>query len=91
MTKQDKTADPLDGLRLLSFKKVRELTTFSAQMLRIMAKDGRFPRPIQLGQKRIAFIERDVHDWLRQRAQAQRQTPAAWMADGEAQAEGAAV
>jgi predicted DNA-binding transcriptional regulator AlpA len=78
MTKQTTTADPLAGLRLLSFKKVRELTTFSGQQIRIMAKQDKFPRPIQLAQRRIAFVEVEVLDWLRQRAQ-QRRTPSAWV------------
>jgi predicted DNA-binding transcriptional regulator AlpA len=86
MTKHNLPAsDPLAGLRLLSFKRVRELTTFSGQQIRVMAKQGRFPKPIQISDYRVAFLEVEVVDWLRQQ-QSQRATPAAWQPEAHNEA-----
>lgn len=85
MTKINLPADPLAGLRLLSFKKVRELTTFSGQQIRVMAKQGRFPRPIQISDYRVAFLESEIIDWLRQQ-HSRRPTPAAWQPDAQSEA-----
>jgi prophage regulatory protein len=67
----------------MSVGQAAELTTFSKQQLRLMAKRDLFPQPIQLSARRVAFIEAEVLDWLRNR-QSHRPTPVAWqsIADG---------
>jgi prophage regulatory protein len=37
-----------------------------AHIYRLM-KAGKFPKPIRLGENRIAFVEREIDDWLEQR------------------------
>ncbi|MBX4989551.1 AlpA family phage regulatory protein [Rhizobium lentis] len=39
-------------------------TTFSRAMLSIMATDGRFPQPVPLGERRIAYVRAEVEAWI---------------------------
>lgn len=50
--------------RFLSSKSVETLTTFSRSTLDRMVAAGEFPRPVQISQRRKAYPEAAVHDWL---------------------------
>ena len=65
-------------MRMLSYQ---ELTTVkgiphSEEWIRQLIKAGKFPRPGQLGGRRLGFVEGEIDQWLRDRA-AERDTVAA--------------
>ena len=56
--------------RMLSLKKVSEYTTFSSSTIYDMMDenskryDPTFPKQVQLSQKRVAWVESEICDWL---------------------------
>jgi predicted DNA-binding transcriptional regulator AlpA len=60
----------LAAQQLLSMRQVTALTTYSRASIYRLVADGRFPRPLKLGQTKIAFREVEVVDWLNSRSRA---------------------
>lgn len=56
--------------RLMSPKEAAAATSLSRPLLTLMAKEGQFPKPVQLGIKRIAFVREEVEAWIDQRIDA---------------------
>ncbi len=56
-------------MRVLSYSdlKVKGIP-FSKVWLGQLVKDGKFPKPIRLGENRVAFIEAEIDGWLEARA-----------------------
>ncbi|PND21085.1 transcriptional regulator [Ensifer sp. MMN_5] len=54
----------------MSPKEAAEATTFSRTMLTLLAEAGTFPRPVQLGERRIAFVRAEVEAWIDSRISA---------------------
>ena len=53
---------------LISLTDVCKMTTMSRFLVMALAKENRFPKPVNLtGQKRIAFVRQEVTDWVQQR------------------------
>ncbi|WP_237151826.1 helix-turn-helix transcriptional regulator [Oryzibacter oryziterrae] len=52
---------------LLSMKQASAITTLSVSSIKRMMAAGTFPRPVRLGESRIAFVEEELHAWLRER------------------------
>lgn len=50
--------------RFLSSKAVEALTTFSRSTLDRKVAAGEFPAPIRISQRRKAYPEAAVHEWL---------------------------
>lgn len=50
--------------RLMTPKEAAEATTFSRTMLTLMAEAGKFPQPVPLGERRIAFVRAEVESWI---------------------------
>lgn len=50
--------------RLMSPKEAAEATTMSRVLLSMMAKEGKFPKPVQIGVKRQAYVRAEVHSWI---------------------------
>jgi prophage regulatory protein len=57
--------------RLLSTRAVMELTSFSRGTLYLKARDGTFPKPLKISERRIAYRAADVQAWLKTRPQVQ--------------------
>lgn len=53
--------------RLLSAKEVLQVTSISTSGLYRMMKFGTFPRSIQIGPQRVAWLESEVNEWVQQR------------------------
>jgi len=49
---------------LVSPKEASILTTLSAPLLRSMAEEGLFPKPRQIGKRRIAYLRAEVEQWV---------------------------
>ncbi|PRA75806.1 transcriptional regulator [Ochrobactrum sp. MYb29] len=53
---------------LISLTNVTEATTMSRFLVMALVKEDRFPKPVQLtGQKRIAFVRKEVMEWIESR------------------------
>lgn len=56
--------------RFISLRDVLGRTTLSKTHTYRLIKTGEFPRAVKLGPRRVAFIEREVEDWLQSRVDA---------------------
>ena len=52
---------------LLSKKQASAMTTLSVSSIKRMMAAGTFPKPVRLGESRIAFVDTEVHAWVRAR------------------------
>ncbi len=50
--------------RLIRSKEVQAITGLPKSSLHNMARDGRFPRPLKLGARAVAWREEDVQAWV---------------------------
>lgn len=50
--------------RLMSPKEAATATTMSRVLLAMMAKEGRFPLPVEIGKRRIAYVRSEVEAWI---------------------------
>ncbi|MBR7652708.1 AlpA family phage regulatory protein [Brucella oryzae] len=48
----------------MSPKEAAQVTTMSRVLLSMMAKEGKFPLPVKLGTKRIAYVRAEVEAWI---------------------------
>ena len=51
-------------LKLLKAQQVADLTSISRSHLHRLARDGKFPKPIKIGENRSAWLESDVQEWI---------------------------
>lgn len=56
--------------RFLTMKEVLARVSLSKTELYRRIRAGTFPAPIRLGLSRIAFVEKEVEDWMAERAAA---------------------
>lgn len=52
---------------VLRLRRVTALTGLSRSSIYKFVGDGRFPRPIRLGARSVAWLEREVEAWLAER------------------------
>ncbi|HEY0125307.1 MAG TPA: AlpA family phage regulatory protein [Rhizobium sp.] len=45
-------------------KEAAEATSLSRTLLTLMSDEGRFPKPVLLGERRIAFVRAEVEAWI---------------------------
>lgn len=57
--------------KYLPLSKVLESTSLSKSTVYLQVKNGQFPKPVKLSQKRVAWLEREVLQWMESK-QAQR-------------------
>ncbi|MEW9617438.1 AlpA family phage regulatory protein [Shinella sp. S4-D37] len=50
--------------RLMSPKEAAASTTMSRVLLSLMAKEGRFPCPVKIGERRTAYVRAEVEAWI---------------------------
>lgn len=56
-------------MQILRLKDVRARLGTSRSWIYDQLKNGRFPKPIQLGPRSIGWLEADIEDWLRSKGQ----------------------
>ena len=54
----------LEGLRLVKLEEVKLLTGLGKTTIYELISDGTFPRPKQTSQRRVAWRESEVREWL---------------------------
>lgn len=52
-----------EDLKFIKLKEVMESTTLSKSTIYAYVSEGRFPRPITLGLRSVAWIESEVNSW----------------------------
>lgn len=55
--------------QLIDKKELRKLVVYSPQHIARLEKAGEFPKRLQLGQNRVAWLLAEVEDWIEERAQ----------------------
>jgi predicted DNA-binding transcriptional regulator AlpA len=60
-------ATPASAPTLLSMKQASAMTTLSVSSIKRMMAAGTFPKPVRLGESRIAFVDTEIHAWVRAR------------------------
>lgn len=50
--------------RLMSPKDAAAATTMSRVLLTLMAKEGRFPAPVLVSERRQAYVRSEVEEWI---------------------------
>ena len=61
-----KSSHSNQGYKLLKAQDVADLTSMSRSHLHRLARDGKFPKPIKIGENRSAWLESDVQEWIRE-------------------------
>lgn len=56
-----------DSLVVLGAKTVREITNLSTSSVKRKVREGSFPQPVKVSERRCGWIEGEVYAWLRQR------------------------
>ena len=59
--------------RILRLPSVRERTGLSRSSIYLRISEGRFPRPISLGERAVGWLESEITAWLNRRIEASRQ------------------
>lgn len=52
---------------LVSLNEAVRMTSMSRTMINRYRAEGRFPQPVPIGSKRIAFVREEVAGWIRDR------------------------
>jgi len=52
---------------LMRLKNVLERTGYSRAWIYRLINQNRFPKPIKIGSRTIAFVESEIDDWINQR------------------------
>nr|WP_281400275.1 AlpA family phage regulatory protein [Sphingomonas sabuli] len=53
---------------MLGLKRVREMTSLGKSTIYRMIAGKQFPRPLRLSERRVAWRQSDINDWLDTRA-----------------------
>jgi prophage regulatory protein len=62
--------------RIISKKELRQMVPFTPQHILRLEKEGKFPRRIRLGERRVGWRLSDIEAWLEARAADSRTVPA---------------
>lgn len=54
--------------RVLRLKEVRHKTSLGRSTIYRWIDEGRFPKPVRLGARSVAWIEHEIDDWLMSRS-----------------------
>ena len=57
----------IENRRLIRRKEVQAKTGLGASSIYAMMKQGKFPKAITLSERRVAWIESDVDQWIAER------------------------
>ena len=57
----------IENRRLIRRKEVQEKTGLGASSIYAMMKQGKFPKAVNISERRVAWIESDVDSWIAER------------------------
>ena len=64
----DRDASPAPIMRAYSWRQVAALVHLSRTHVMTLERQGKFPRRIKTGERRVVWMESEVLDWLATRA-----------------------
>lgn len=53
--------------RFLRRREVEQIVGLSRSTLYVMISEGRFPKPIRIGNRAVAWSEQAIHNWMQAR------------------------
>lgn len=56
-----------DDIRLINIKDACNKVSLSRTAVNKLRNAGRFPRAVNLGDKRVAFVSAEIDEWIKQR------------------------
>lgn len=56
--------------RFITRDELRQLVPYSDMHLWRLERDGKFPKRVKIGAKRVGWIEKEIRDWMAARAAA---------------------
>lgn len=59
-----------DNEILVSINRICEMTSLSRTAINIQRAAGSFPREVNLGERRVAFVKAEVLEWINERVSA---------------------
>ena len=57
----------IENVRLIRRKEVQAKTGLGASSIYAMMKQGKFPKAITLSERRVAWLESDIDNWIAER------------------------
>ncbi|MGR9056029.1 helix-turn-helix transcriptional regulator [Rhizobium leguminosarum] len=57
---------------LVSLNEAAKMTSMSRTMLNKYRASGRFPQPVDLGDRRVAFVKTEVMEWIQKKIDARK-------------------
>lgn len=55
--------------RLINRKQVEQITSLSRSSIYLLMSQDRFPKPIQIGDQRVAWVAHEINEWVNDRIQ----------------------
>lgn len=55
--------------RLINRKQVEQITSLSRSSIYLLMSQDRFPKPIQIGDQRVAWVANEIDEWVNDRIQ----------------------
>ncbi|EBX0144481.1 AlpA family transcriptional regulator [Salmonella enterica subsp. enterica serovar Typhimurium] len=55
------------AINLIRMSEVLNRTTYGKSWIYKLISQGRFPKPVKIGERSIAFIESEIDEWINQR------------------------
>jgi prophage regulatory protein len=55
--------------RLINRKQVEQITSLSRSSIYLLMSQDRFPKPIQIGDQRVAWVANEINEWVNDRIQ----------------------
>ena len=55
--------------QLLKLRQVMAMTCLARSTVYMYCADNRFPKPIQLGKRNVAWVKSEVQDWIEQKVE----------------------
>lgn len=53
--------------RLISRKQVEIITSLSRSSIYLLMSQGRFPKPVQIADQRVAWVNAEINAWVEER------------------------
>lgn len=66
----------IENVRLIRRKEVQVKTGLGASSIYAMMKQGKFPKAISISERRVAWVEADVNQWISERIASNKATSA---------------
>lgn len=56
--------------RLISVKDACKMTGMSRSMISVLRSEGKFPKAVEMGERKICFVRQEIVDWIESKIEA---------------------